>query len=128
MLGFTIFAGPLFGGVMGLLNYDRLNIKGNRKIIAVLLIIASVTFPLLPLIGYENMGFELTKDISKLTMNVIKFILAYYLYGTQVNYYRLHIQMGGNKASIKGPILIAILFVIVFLILAGAGLKYFRII
>lgn len=127
VFGFTVLAGPI-GGIMGIMNYDRLNIKGSQKKIAALLLVASVVFPFIPLLGLENIGFSLTKDISKLTMNVFKFILAYYLYGTQKNYFSLHTQMGGNKASITGPILVGIVFVVIVFILAGASLKYFKII
>ncbi len=128
VLGFTVFAGPIFGGAMGLMNYDRLNIKGTRKMIALLLIAASVAFPFFPLLGFEKFGVGLTMDMSKGIASGSKFILAYYLYITQKDYFNHHILIGGHKASIKGPILVAVVFVVVFLILAGAGLKYFRMI
>ena len=127
MFGFTVFGGPLFGGIMGIMNYDRLNMKGKEKPIALVLLIASVVLPFLPLLGLEKFGMSFTKDISRL-LNGFKYILAFYLFGTQKNYFDSHIRMGGAKASLKGPILIFIAIIVIIFLLASSSLKYFRII
>lgn len=119
VFGFTVFAGPLFGGVMGLINYGRLNIKGKEYTIALLLIIASMSLPFLPMLGFEKFGMHLTKDISKQIFTFVKFILAYYFVGTQKNHFNYHMEMGGGKASIKIPILVCVGFVIIFFMIAG---------
>ncbi len=115
----TIFTGPFLGGIMGIMNYDRLNIKGNKKRIAIALIITSVILAFLPLLGFETWGMRLTKDISDLFRNGMNYVLALYLLGTQRTAFQYHIEMGGGRAGIKTPILLGIGFILVVIIISG---------
>lgn len=117
---FTIFTGPLFGGIMGVMNYDRLRIKGNKKKVAIVLIFASIVLTFLPILGFETWGMRLTKDISDILRDGTKYVLALYLLGTQRKAFQYHIERGGDKAGIKTPILLGAGFVLV-VILAGSA-------
>ncbi len=127
VFGFTVFTGPFIGGVMGIMNYDRLNMKGKEKWIALVLLIASIVLPFIPLLGFDKLGITLTRDISRL-LNGFKLILAFYLFGTQKDHFDHYIKMGGSKASLKGPVLVVAAVFIVILLIASSALKDFRII
>ncbi len=109
---FTVIAGPIVGGCMGIMNYGRLGIKGHKRTAALLLVIAAITFPLLPVLGFETFGKGLITDISEEIAIGLKFVLGFYLLGTQKDHFDRHIGLGGNGADLLMPVCFAVLFMI----------------